>query len=130
MKKSLIILIAFICFLFLNSSCEKEEADVNVIVAVTLTPNQAYTYQIPKLGDEDEQVQITKDAAHALISRISPVANSNTTLFEYTPALNYTGSDEVVVSAVEKGRRGKGSKCGNDDDDHYTFKITIAGNTN
>ncbi len=65
-----------------------------------------------------------------LISRVSSVANSNSTLFEYTPALNYSGTDEVVVSAVEKG--GKGNQCGHQDggDDQYTFKIMIKVSSN
>ncbi len=123
MKKLLILPMALMACLFLTTSCHKEDDDVNATIDVALEPNQAYTYKITNLGDDDEEVQITKAAGHALSCTVSPVANSSATTFEYTPAKDYTGIDEVVVSAVEHGRKGK---CNHhDDDDKYTFRITI-----
>ena len=68
MKNQIFLTLSVLFCMFLISSCEKEDPEVNVIVNVTLESNQAYTYQITKLGDKDDQIQITKEASHALIS--------------------------------------------------------------
>ncbi|MBC7384042.1 MAG: hypothetical protein H7296_13830 [Bacteroidia bacterium] len=131
MKKSIIISFAVICCLLLASACKKENESTNTVINVTLEPNKAYSYNMDKLGDDDDQVQITTEASHSLISRITPVANSTFTLFEYTPVKDYVGTDEVVVSAVEPthNKGGKGGKCGKhnheEESNQYTFKINI-----
>ncbi len=134
MKKLLLIPIAFALIFIMMSSCKKERPGTNKVVEVTLAPNQVYTYQIPGLGDRDDVVQITKAASHALVSKISTTINSPAITFDYTPALNYSGTDEVVITAVEPAKQGggKGGKCGHhqNNDDQYTFRITIKGGTN
>ena len=136
MKKITGILFIAVAILFAIQSCKKEDRDAPVTktIAVSLKANESYSYQIPKTGDADDVMQITKQAEHSLSSEVSPVANSENTLFEYTPALDYTGNDEVQVTNVEvhNGNSGhshhgncSGGKDHHDETTTYAFKITI-----
>ncbi len=136
MKKITGSLIIAVALVVATQSCKKEDRDASTTkeIAVSLKANESYSYQIPQTGDADDVMQITKQADHSLISKISPVANSENTLFEYTPALDFTGSDEVQVTNVENhnGNSGhshngncSGGKGHHDGTTTYVFKITI-----
>ena len=81
-------------------------------------------------------MQISKQADHALASKMTPSSGGNAA-FVYTPALNYVGTDEVIINNVE-GSHGNGPQGGHgncqggkhhDDTVIYDFKITINGTT-
>jgi hypothetical protein len=121
---------------FTTQSCKKDDNGPTVThtVAVSLRANESYSYQVPKAGDADDVMQITKQAGHSLISKVSPVVNSENTLFEYTPALGFTGSDEVQVTNVENhsGQQGaphhgncSGGKGHHEGTTTYIFKINV-----
>jgi hypothetical protein len=94
---------AVISSVFFIASCEKKEDHEPVqnskVIHVDLKQNENYSYQIPA-GDDADAMLISEQAQHALISKITPDAAHNT-LFEYTPSLNYTGSDEVRIATMD-----------------------------
>jgi hypothetical protein len=120
--------------LTIAQSCRKEDQGPTVShqINVSLKANESYSFQIPHAGDADDVMQIKKQAIHSSNSQVSPVANSTNTLFEYTPAVDFTGSDEVVVASVEgtNGHHGHHNGQCNGNKNHegttiYDFKITI-----
>src|SRR5689334_14520179 len=115
MKKITRLLFISAAILFTAQSCKKEDRDVTVTktIAVSLKANESYSYEVPKAGDADDVMQITKQADHSLTSTVSPVANSENSLFEYTPAADFTGSDEVQVSNIETHHGNSGHSHGN-----------------
>jgi len=125
--------------LFLTSlSCKKEcerEATVTKVIPVSLKVNESYSSQIPQTGDADDVMQIIQQAMHFSTSKVSSVANSENSLFEYTPAPGYSGTDEVQISNVEgPHNNGNGGphpgNCNGGKNHHgetvYIFKITVA----
>src|SRR5204863_4534318 len=87
--------IFFIAFLF--SSCEKEGTTKTEVVNVELAPNSDYSYVMPKGGDEDDVMRITQQGSHYLKSETSE-SGSSKIVFNYKPAKDFVGSDEVKVS--------------------------------
>lgn len=113
-----------LCFAVLMiTSCEKEENQVTQTINVTLFKNQPYSYAVPE-NESDDPYRITDQASHYLRSDLTELcfAAGGPLTYEYTPALNYTGKDRVVIANVEekhgKGHHGKGNggKCGGNDE--------------
>ncbi|MEP7168113.1 MAG: hypothetical protein ABI855_01960 [Bacteroidota bacterium] len=135
MKKNLFIS-AILAGVFFISSCRKmehEDTAISKVINVELKQNESYSYTIPPTGDADDVMEISQQAQHAAISKITGDAARNT-LFEYTPAENYTGSDEVHVNTVGGDHKGGNGghhqgNCqghGNDTETNYIFKINIS----
>jgi hypothetical protein len=129
MKKITVLLIASV-FTLSSQSCRKEQdqqTSVTKEINVSLKTNESWSYQVPQTGDADDIIQITKQAMHSSESKISPIANSENTLFEYTPALNYTGTDLVQVTNVEGQHGHHNGNCGGrkHSETNYVFKITV-----
>jgi len=131
MKNNLFIPAVIACLFFITS-CEKKEHEDTVIskvINVDLKQNESYSYTIPA---GDDAMQISQQAQHALISRVTTDVSRNTRL-EYTPAIDYTGSDEIHVGIIESGHNGNGGghhhgNCqggGNETETRYIFKINI-----
>jgi hypothetical protein len=134
MKKITFLLFAAAVSLLFTSACRKEKNGITItkVINVVINANETYSTEIPHSGDADDAMQITVPAAHALVSKLTSASGGNS-LFEYTPVVNYTGSDEVIVSNQEE-RHGNGGhgNCGggnhhHDDNVIYDFKITIQG---
>ncbi len=128
-------------FTFAIFSCKKEKdgKTITQTINVTLNINKSYSYQITNKGDADDEMQITNQASNYKVSQLTNVAGSDNVLFEYTPAPNFTGSDEVQVSNAENHQcnsngqmRGNcGGGGGGNHPPHdcyiYIFKITVIG---
>ncbi|MCX6290142.1 MAG: hypothetical protein NT126_00065 [Bacteroidetes bacterium] len=140
MKKIIYSTLTLSVLLLFASSCRKENNGVIItkVIPVQLNVNQSYSYEVPRAGDDDDDMQITKQATHFLMSQVSASTGTNV-LFEYTPALNFTGTDEVILNNAEgsHGHGGHGNGHGNcggskphhDDTIIYDFQITVTGTT-
>ncbi|MEO5571633.1 MAG: hypothetical protein ABIT08_11855 [Bacteroidia bacterium] len=139
MKNKSVFLPALIAVFFFIASCKKEqdhhdnETVTSKVIDVTLNQNQSYSYTMQSNGDADNVMEISQQAQHALTCKISADGSRNT-LFEYTPALDYTGSDEIQVNTIEDKQKdgnhgGNHGNCQggheNDSETNYIFKITI-----
>lgn len=136
MKKITGILTIAAFALMLTSSCKKDESGVTItkVINVELKVNESYSYEVPRAGDADDVMQMQKQASNFLTCKITPQANGNVVL-DYTPALNYTGTDEIMISNQEgshgNGGHGGHGNCSGGKHHHdttvYDFKITIKG---
>ena len=138
MKKNfqLTLLVIFSAIVFV--SCNKEHEAVTKVIDVTLKINEVYNYQIPATGDQDDVMQITKVALHALSNTLDFRNNTTSSAFQYTPATDYVGTDEVQVSTAEVhngnsnhpphqgGGNCQGGRHHHDEGTTYIFRITIA----
>lgn len=113
MKKNLSIICLITSTLFI-SSCMREDLpqkDEPIIerttINVELKKNQSYTYSVPQ-NLSDDPYQITEQAKHASKSELS-----TTLIYTYTPALNYVGTDQVIIANVEEQHNGNQHGCGN-----------------
>jgi hypothetical protein len=131
--KTITTLTLFALFILFSSGCCKEEMDsgntTTKTVNVDMAANDTYTSAVPHAGDADDVMQITRQAAHFTSSQVNPSTNGNV-VFEYKPAQNFTGTDEVQISNVE-GSHGTnphgncGGKHHHDETTTTIFKITI-----
>jgi hypothetical protein len=140
MKNTSRLLILVIFSAIIMTACHKEHGDVTKVINVTLAPNQAYSYDVPA-GDRDDVLQITQQAAHYLTNTLSINAGGDATL-QYTPAKDYTGTDEIHVATIENrpgqngpngpnsGYGGGGCSGHHHDGTTYIFKITITSGNN
>ena len=137
MKKISALSFSAFALFFAVSSCKKEPVDVTKIINVELKLNEKYSYTIPHAGDADDVMEITQQAMHSFVTKITPDAAGNA-LFEYVPSQNFSGTDEVQVASVEEhhdhhgnGQRGNcnGRHHGHDDSYTYIFKFNITGTT-
>ncbi len=141
MKKTTGFLMLAALFTFVISSCKKEQEGKTITqtINITLNANNSYSYQIPHAGDADDVMHIIKQSVNYKVSQVASVAGSDYALFEYTPGLNFTGSDEVQVSNEENhqgdangqmhGNCNGGGNHHHGDTYIYIFKITVSGNT-
>ena len=135
MKNKLSFIPAIIIAILITASCEKEKKTtvISKTVNVSIDENKSYSYTIPHSGDGDDAMQIDMQAQHYAVSKVTSVDDN--TLFEYTPALNYSGNDEVHVTTFEGEHNGgnnnhqKGNCQGQGHDKetetNYIFKITV-----
>ena len=141
MKKIIAFLMLAALFTFVISSCKKEQEGKTITqtINITLNANNSYSFQIPHAGDADDVMHIIKQSVNYKVSRVSSVAGSDYALFEYTPGLNFTGSDEVQVSNEENHQGNANGQmhgnCNGGGNHHgdtyiYIFKITVTGKTN
>jgi len=137
MKKITILLLLIAPLALTISSCRKEGKTVTKTINVQLNANESYSNRIPP-GDADDMMQITSQAQHYSVSNVSFDPASGNSMFQYTPALNYTGTDEVDITNAEGDHHGNGhaggGNCGgghhHDDQTIYIYKINIGGQDN
>ncbi len=115
MKKSIILLAAAVLGIAGLQSCKKEHhppVPVTTDLNITLKQNEAYTFTLPA-NPTPIPYKITSQAGHYSISEVSKDASGNT-VYLYTPALNYTGTDKVSVADTKDGGpdHGNGGGCG------------------
>jgi len=110
MKNTLSLLAFALATVLLLPACKKAEtAPITKTINVSLHKNQSYTYSMPAQGDADDVMSITQQAQHYSVSTITYTDNKTATPFNYTPALDYVGTDEVHVSITE-GAHHEGSE--------------------
>ena len=124
-----------VALLALNVSCKKEQDNIiTKTINVTLTPGQSYTTTVNQAGDEDDVLKMTQQASHAEVSEITPITGSKDVTFNYTPASQYTGNDQVQISTAEGDHQGKWrnhGKCSgkhHDETTVYVYNFAISGN--
>lgn len=116
-------------------SCRKKEEPKPAIqktINAQLKPNEAYTFVLPE-NKRDDDYEIRTNASHAKISLLGKDASGNQ-IYQYTPVLDFTGTDQVIVSNDEELREhhdhhgpppphggcGKGGE-----EDHYIVTINF-----
>jgi len=131
--KTITTLMMFAAFVLFNSGCCKEDMDdentTTKTVNVDMNANDTYTYEVQHSGDADDVMKITKQAIHSSSSLVTPASNGNV-VFQYKPAVDYTGSDEVQISNVENSNSsGSHGNCGHkhhhDNTVTTVFKINV-----
>lgn len=102
MKKAIVISALMLTCLTVFEACKKSEETIAVPVeatlAVELKANQSYTYTLPALTGT-QTFHIVKSSAHNATTNIVVDATGNMQLV-YTPAIDYTGSDEIALSTL------------------------------
>src|ERR1043165_1795244 len=117
-------------------ACNKDQNDLNKVINVSLKANETYSYQIPASDNSNNQLRDSKQASHAASSTLQ-FKNSNSPLtFQYVPATDFTGTDEVEIGnegmpapPSHQGQQHNGGCQGhhqNPEGVSYTFKITVA----
>lgn len=101
MKKAIVINALMLTCLTVFQSCKKSEdiqtsTAIPTTVAVELKSNQTYTYTLPAVSGK-QSYSIAQESAHNATASITADASGNMQLI-YTPALNYTGTDMILVS--------------------------------
>ncbi len=115
MKNSFFMLFLAGITLFALQSCQKAEtvaALVEKTVNATLKVNESYTFTLPS-NQSDEPYQITTQASHSSISELGK-NTAGDMVYNYTPALDFVGTDRVVITTPEETENGH---CGNQDGD-------------
>ncbi len=102
MKKLYLIPIVFL-FMTIFQSCSKQSANELIapaspnpnVISATIAPNQSYVFNVNSSID----VSIERQASHYRISKAGPDSKSGLVVYEYLPAQDFTGKDEVVLSS-------------------------------
>ena len=122
--------------LLLTQSCNKmsmrdKPVTTTQTVNASISENAGYSYTLPAASTGSVS-QITTSALHSSASAITTDANGNN-VYNYTPAVNYSGTDVVVITTKTEeqhggchgGPGGMGNHVGNgsnhDDDDNTTI---------
>lgn len=128
MKKLMLMVSLSGLITFSLTSCGKEEKPaVKVEFTVQLTPDQAYTFILPDNKRHDE-FEFTTQASHYSVSALGENTLGQQ-IYQYTPAANYTGTDEVVVNndyeRYEEHHMGGPHMggCMGGEEDHYIVTI-------
>lgn len=140
MKKAALLL-AFASVVAIGTqSCKKEEEPKPPVAEtynVSLKMNEAYTFTLPK-NKRDDAYDIITQSAHYSISSVGKDAAGNR-IYQYTPAQDYLGADQVVLANAKEGQRPPHEKCGpkpfiphkhphgncEGDEDHYIVTINF-----
>jgi len=123
-------------------SCKKEENEKPAIqqtMNVELKANESYSFVLPK-NKRNDAYEFTTQASHSSISELGVDASGNR-VYRYTPALDYYGSDKIVVSndqeREEHHEKPKGPRppfdgkhhghgdCKGGEEDHYIVTINF-----
>jgi len=67
---------------------------LNVTISASIAANQTYMLTL----DNSESVSISKQGSHFQVSQIETDSKNGLMMYKYIPALNYTGTDEVVLA--------------------------------
>lgn len=142
MKKSISFLTIALAGMLFITSCQKHHKGTHATQTInaTVEMNKAYQFDMGNVSKR-ETAKITEQARHFTLSETSDVNGEGHTVYNYLPAMNYTGTDEVSITIAE-GHHGCANHdqhaCGNnncqhhddddDDDDNsttYIIKITV-----
>ena len=89
-------------------------------ITQTLSANQSYQFDLGNFGDE-EGASITKQATNFSISSVNREINTGKVIYNYVPAANFIGTDEVEI----KSARGSDGASPNNKLIYTTIKFTI-----
>jgi hypothetical protein len=141
MKKLVLILSVAGMVTFALTSCNRDhdqEAAIEQTLQVELAQNQSYTYSLPENLRKDAY-EFTTQASHYSVSTLGKNSAGNQ-IYQYTPALDYVGTDQVVVSndheknenhapgCNQQGNPGSGQCMGGGaagPEDHYMVTINF-----
>lgn len=116
MKKSIFMFAFAGLVLAIMPSCQKEKVNavVTKTVDATLKVNETYTFTLPA-QEGDDAYEITTQASHYTVSKVGLDATGANMVYEYTPALDFVGTDQVVITTTEEEHTGEhhGGMCGN-----------------
>lgn len=116
----------FICLLV--SSCSKQSINDQVspnvtnIINATIAPNQSYHFTISEPGE----VSIVKQAKHYKISETVFQTDGRQMIYSYTPAQDYTGSEEIILTNKKAVAVVYGGCNGNHDNNQANTSYTTA----
>ncbi|MBO9700076.1 MAG: hypothetical protein J7604_07680 [Sporocytophaga sp.] len=107
------------------SSCKKDsDPDCDLPkpneITVKLKVNEAYQFDLGNFGDE-EGASISKQATNYSVSTLERETSTGKVIYKYTPATNFTGTDEVQI----KSERGSNGASPNNNITYMTIKFTI-----
>ena len=122
MKKISGILVVLFGLAIVMQSCKKNSTAYTAsdTIHAAIKANQSYQYDLGGFGIE-EGAQISKQATHFLISTIGRSGNTPNIMYNYVPAVNFVGTDEVELQA-SKGSNGSSA---NNIITYTTIKFTI-----
>lgn len=117
-----IIIIISIALLSFSPGCSKEDIVIHSpnSITVTLTRNGTYHFDLGYFGDE-EGASIRRQATHFILSKLDRDTTGKIG-YTYTPALNFTGTDEVEL----KSMRGSDGASANNNIIFTTIKFNIS----
>lgn len=122
MEKIALSLVLIVGLVVYTQSCKKNTVkdSENVTIEKTLKRNESYKLDLGFFGRE-EGASITKQAMHYAVSETKRSEGSASMEYNYTPAENYVGKDEVTIQA----RRGSDGASAGNDIKLTTIKFTI-----
>lgn len=101
MKKMNLIFALVVITALITSSCKKEcdkhNHQTNQVFNITVNENTTYTYNLPS-APQNGNYSISQQPNDYITSAIQTTPSSNAMIYSYTPALNFVGSDMVVLS--------------------------------
>jgi hypothetical protein len=102
MKRNVLYLFILSGILTFCMGCSKEETGLSPAneITISLGRNETYRYDLGLFGDE-EGASITTQASHYLVSELNREINSGSISYTYTPALDFTGTDVVVLKSMQ-----------------------------
>jgi hypothetical protein len=133
--KNLFFLLMAVFSALISPSCSKQSGNELIVPAVStniiearISPNQSFQLNLNSVSGS-----IVKQALHFLVSKTELDEKIGSMVYEYVPALDYVGTDEIVISksqAVNNGNAG----CQNNHNNNNartsniltTIRITIA----
>jgi hypothetical protein len=139
MKKTILVASLTVIAMLGITSCKKEKMEKDAIAqtyTIALKANEVYTFTLPT-NTRNDAYQFTTNATHASVSQIGKDADGNS-IYTYTPALDYVGTDEVVLSNDQEraehgnhpskpkpalGVHPQGDCNGGGEEDHYIVTI-------
>ena len=129
----ILLMVSFSPLLF--PSCSKQTGNELIvpvspnIIEARISPNQSFLLNLNSVSGS-----IVKQALHFLVSKTELDEKSGSMVYEYVPATNYVGTDEIVISKSQVVNN-RNTGCQNNHNDNSsartsttftTIKITIA----
>ena len=130
----ILLMVSFSPLLF--PSCSKQTGNELIVPVVStniiearISPNQSFQLNLNSVSGS-----IVKQALHFLVSKTELDEKSGSMVYEYVPALDYVGTDEIVISKLQVVNNGNTGFQNNHYDNSSartsttltTIKITIA----
>ncbi len=127
MKNKLFSILIFGFLLGGLQSCQKEDDEPlkSQVINIDLKMNESFVFTLPE-SDDDESFNIQQQATHFAKSSINK-SSSSSQEYSYTPSLDYSGTDNVVLTnEIESSSNQSGHhRCGNDEDEVVTITINF-----
>ena len=123
MKRFIFCLIISAGILIILPGCSNEEP-VNTpanIISISVGRNETVHYDLGYFGEE-EGALISKQASHYLVSKTDRDINTGKIMYIFTPALGFTGTDEVEL----KSMRGSDGASANNNIIFTTIRFNIS----